>query len=287
MTQKNYLTKVSTHRVKKNKFNSMRKYILGGLGITLITFSLFSLGWKSPIEKKVRKRTPTEQSIYDHYVSDLYDSLHVEDSGLRMEVFERALTGFYNLKNAGKLSGTKSVISVADMDMLSSSKRLWIIDLDQKKVILNTWVAHGQHSGADKATQFSNVNDSYQSSIGFYVTGEIYTGKHGKSLRLDGMDAGFNDNARSRSIVVHGASYVGQGTINALGRLGRSQGCPAVAQELANTVIDTIEGKTVLFINSSAKQYTSRFLDEHVAADFAQLKVLTPLPPVTVTIPES
>lgn len=249
----------------------MRKYLLGGLGITLVTFSLFTLGWKSPIERKLRKRTLSEQMIYDRYVTDLYDSLHVEATGLSRMVFERALTGFYNLKNDGKLSGKKSIITIADMDLLSSSKRLWIIDLDQKKLLLNTWVAHGQHSGDDRATHFSNINDSFQSSIGFYITGEIYKGKHGKSLRLDGMDAGFNDNARKRSIVVHGASYVGQGTIDALGRLGRSQGCPAVAAELADQVIDTIEGKTVLFINSSSPEYTSRFLNENVASDLAQL----------------
>jgi hypothetical protein len=98
-------------------------------------------------------------------------------------------------------------------------------------------VAHGQRSGADKAVKFSNTNNSFQSSIGFYITGETYNGQHGRSLRLDGVDDGFNDNARKRAIVVHGADYVSQGTINALGRLGRSQGCPAVAPELANKAI--------------------------------------------------
>jgi hypothetical protein len=148
------------------------------------------------------------------------------------------------------------------MEQSSTAKRLWIIDLDKKELLLNTWVAHGNGSGSDKATRFSNVNDSFQSSLGFYVTGEVYSGKHGKSLRLDGMDAGYNDNARKRSIVVHGASYVSQGTINALGRLGRSQGCPAVAPE----------GRTVLFINGNDERYTSKFLDQHMAADLAVLK---------------
>jgi hypothetical protein len=156
------------------------------------------------------------------------------------------------------------------MDMNSTQKRLWIVDLDKKELLLNTWVAHGQRSGADKAVKFSNTNNSFQSSIGFYITGETYNGQHGRSLRLDGVDDGFNDNARKRAIVVHGADYVSQGTINALGRLGRSQGCPAVAPELANKVINTIEGKTVLFINSSTQDYTSKYLDEHLAATLAQ-----------------
>ncbi len=248
----------------------MRKYILGGAGVLLLTFSLFTLSWKSPIETSPIVRTASEDSLYNKYVTDLYDSVHLASSGLSRVVFEKAITGYFNLKMDGKVSNSKSVISIADMDQASSSKRLWIIDLDKKKLLMNTWVAHGQGSGSNLATHFSNVNDSFQSSLGFYVTGEIYSGKHGRSLKLDGMDNGYNDNARMRSIVVHGASYVGQGTINALGRLGRSQGCPAVAPELADQLINTISDKTVLFINGSDQHYASRFLDHHLAADLAR-----------------
>jgi hypothetical protein len=272
--KKDLPNKVSIHRVIKT--DSMRKYILSGAGALLLTFSLFTLGWKSPVETGIIVRTASEDSLYNKYVKDLYDTTHLEVAGLSQSVFEKAITGFYNLKMSGKLSNNKSIISIADMEQSSTAKRLWIIDLDKKKVLLNTWVAHGNGSGSDKATRFSNVNDSFQSSLGFYVTGEVYSGKHGKSLRLDGMDAGYNDNARRRSIVVHGASYVGQGTINALGRLGRSQGCPAVAAELADLVINTIEGKTVLFINGSDERYTSKFLDHHLAADLAILNAKAP-----------
>ncbi|MNQ89286.1 hypothetical protein D3C85_1045890 [compost metagenome] len=207
--------------------------------------------------------------MYNRHVSDIYRSAHLAESGLTPLVFEKAITGFYNLKKSGQVSADKSILTIADFDLNSTSKRLWIIDLDKKKLLLNTWVAHGQRSGSDKATRFSNLNDSFQSSIGFYLTAEVYRGQHGKSLRLDGMDEGFNSNARRRSIVVHGADYVSQGTINALGRLGRSQGCPAVAPELANTVINTIEGGTVLFINVTDQYYTSRYLNEHIAAVYA------------------
>ena len=111
-----------------------------------------------------------------------------------------------------------------------------------------------------------SLNNSYASSLGFYVTGEIYYGTHGKSLKLDGLDKGFNDNARKRDIVLHGASYVSKNTINALGRLGRSQGCPAVAPEVADKIINTIAHQTILFINKSDQFYNSKFLDENLAA---------------------
>jgi hypothetical protein len=216
-------------------------------------------------------------SLYNQYLDDIYLAANLGASGLDQLVFEKAVTGFYNLKNAGKLSSKKSIISIADMSQTSSTKRLWVIDLDKKELLLNTWVAHGKNTGDDKASRFSNVNSSNQSSLGFYITGEIYNGKHGRSLRLDGMDNGYNDNARRRAIVVHGADYVSQGTINALGRLGRSLGCPAVAPELSDKLINTIEGKTVLFINGADQHYTSKYLDNHLAAAFAFNGIDTPV----------
>jgi hypothetical protein len=257
----------------------MRKYILSAAGIFLITLSLFIISWRpSVLRNKSSKgetaaitRSISEDSLYNAYVLDLYTAANLKQSGLNPIVFEKAVTGFYNLKNSGKLSSSKSILSIADMDQPSSSKRLWVIDLDKKEVILNTWVAHGRNTGDNQATRFSNVNSSNQSSLGFYVTAEVYNGKHGRSLKLDGMDAGYNSNARARAIVVHGAPYVSQGTINALGRLGRSEGCPAVAPEFADKLISAIEGKTVLFINGTDQSYTSRYLDTHVAAGFASI----------------
>jgi hypothetical protein len=145
---------------------------------------------------------------------------------------------------------------------------MWIVDLINKELILNTWVAHGNGSGDDMANYFSNQNDSHASSLGFYVADDVYHGKHGRSLRLNGMDAGFNDNARSRSIVLHAAPYVSQSTITQLGRLGRSEGCPAVSPKVAGKVINTIKGKTVLFINGNDSNYTSRYLDDEIAANY-------------------
>lgn len=247
----------------------MRKYILGITGLLSIAFCLTISSFKSTNKSEKSKQVIiTTDSIYMKYINTLYSAVHLKEAGLSLPVFEKAITGFYNLKKSGQLS-SKSILTIADFDQPSKKKRLYIIDLDKKEILLNTWVAHGQNSGNDDAINFSNKNDSFTSSLGFYVTGEIYSGIHGRSLKLDGMDLGFNDNARSRSIVVHGAPYVSAGTINALGRLGRSQGCPAVAPEVADKVINTIGDKTVLFINKSVNNYSSKYLDETLAANFA------------------
>jgi hypothetical protein len=256
----------------------MRKYILGTAGLAAIALCLTFLSWKpanltwkpsKESHQEISKNLPfATDSIYIQYVNSVYAAAHLKEAGLSFPVFEKAVTGFYNLKKSGRISG-KSILTIADFDQLSTKKRLYIIDLAKKEILLNTWVAHGQRSGNDEATNFSNKNESNTSSLGFYVTGEVYSGVHGRSLKLDGMDEGYNNNARSRSIVVHGAPYVSTGTINALGRLGRSQGCPAVAPEVANLVINTIGDKTVLFINKSTEQYTSKYLDEALAASFA------------------
>lgn len=248
----------------------MRKYILGLSGTLAIVVALTISSWTST-EKTVNVTKPATvaelpEALYNSHIRDIYVTAQLANRGLSLTVFEKAVTGFYNLKNLGKVADDKSIITIADFDQNSTKKRLWIIDLDKKELLLNTWVAHGQNSGDDVASKFSNVNNSFQSSVGFYVTGEIYTGQHGQSLRLDGMDEGFNSNARQRAIVVHGADYVSQGTINALGRLGRSHGCPAVASSLASTVIKTINGKTVLFINSTKEAYSSKYLNQHQAA---------------------
>lgn len=246
----------------------MNKYILGLSELVAIAFFFTIIGWKSPTDDTKPKALVSVDSIYIKHVDGIYTAAHLKEAGLSQRTFEKALTGFYNLKKAGRLS-QKSILTIADFDQLSTKKRLYIIDLDKKEILLNTWVAHGQRSGSDEAVNFSNKNDSFTSSLGFYVTGEVYKGMHGKSLKLDGMDDGFNNNARMRSIVVHGAAYVSPGTINALGRLGRSQGCPAVAPELAEKVISTIGDKTVLFINKSQQAYSSKYLDHTLAANFA------------------
>jgi hypothetical protein len=250
----------------------VRKNLLG-LGVLGLVLFFFLAAARKPqtnfkIKKSITKAPLAVDSIYNDYINKLYAKLHLQEVGLALPVFEKAVTGFYNLKQSGRVSN-KPILSIADFDQVSTRKRLYIVDLNKKTLLLNTWVAHGQNSGGNEATKFSNVNESLSSSLGFYVTGEVYSGVHGKSLKLDGMDEGFNSNARSRAIVVHGAPYVGTGTIEALGRLGRSQGCPAVAPAIADKVIKTIEDKTVLFIYKSVDNYHSKYLNETLAASFA------------------
>lgn len=138
-------------------------------------------------------------------------------------------------------------LAVIDFSLPSSDKRLWIFDLQSKQLVLHDFVAHGNRSGDNFATRFSNINGSHQSSIGLFRTAESYQGKHGYSLRMDGLEPGFNDRARERAIVIHPADYVNPAWIKSQGRIGRSQGCPAVRPEIARTVIDKLKGGQFMF----------------------------------------
>lgn len=138
-------------------------------------------------------------------------------------------------------------LAIIDFSLPSSEQRLWIFDLSQRELLLNELVAHGQGSGQNVASRFSNVSGSHQSSIGLFRTSESYRGRHGYSLRMDGLEAGINDLARERAIVIHGADYVDPQWIDRQGRIGRSQGCPAVRQEVASIVVDTLKDGQFLF----------------------------------------
>ncbi len=137
-------------------------------------------------------------------------------------------------------------LAVIDYTLPSSRKRLWLFDLQQARLVHHEYVTHGQGSGELLARRFSNVEGSLQTSLGLYRTAETYFGANGYSLRLDGLDRGFNDAARSRAIVIHGAWYADPALIARQGRLGRSQGCPALRHEVAGQIIDTLkEGQWV------------------------------------------
>ncbi|WP_339888245.1 murein L,D-transpeptidase catalytic domain family protein [uncultured Flavobacterium sp.] len=163
-----------------------------------------------------------------------------------LESFEVAFEGYENLKSQNKLDN--SILTIIDFSLSSNQKRLWVIDMDSNEVLFHTLVAHGMNSGQEFATNFSNKSESYKSSLGFYLTAEIYTGKHGSSLKLDGIEKGINDNARERAIVIHGADYVSEAFARNNGRLGRSQGCPALPSDLTSKIISKIKNKSVLFI---------------------------------------
>lgn len=242
--------------------------------ILIFTIAIISISWKSDIRRKTKNATAktgkpfSAREHFAQYLEEIYNTAQLNETGLDLAVFQKAVTGYFNLKASNKVPQYSSVVTIVDLAKPSSTKRMWIVDVINKELILNTWVAHGNGSGDDLAQYFSNESDSHASSLGFYVTEGVYNGKHGRSLRLNGMDPGFNDNARSRSIVVHAAPYVSQGSINQLGRLGRSEGCPAVSPKVAKKVINTIKGGSVLFINGNDRSYSSRYLDTDVATNY-------------------
>jgi len=248
----------------------MRKHFWWIVCIVLL-FSVTLISWK-PVSKKASYTTlngpSSAKQVFAKYVDEIYQAAQLEQTGLGEDVFKKAITGFINLKIANKIPQSSNVITVVDFNKPSREKRMWIVDLVTKHLLINTWVAHGQGSGVDMANSFSNTDDSHQSSLGFFLADDVYFGKHGRSLHLDGLDEGFNDAARAREIVVHAADYVSESTINQTGRLGRSWGCPAVSPEVSNQVIDDIKGKTVFFINGTDSSYTSKYLDEDLSANY-------------------
>ena len=184
----------------------------------------------------------------------LYDSLKLNLSGLSQQAFTYGVKGYEYLKMQGKI-GNESILSIVDFSRPSSQKRLFVIDIKNFKVLFNTYVAHGRGSGTAMATQFSNIPDSYQSSLGFYTTSSTYNGKNGYSMHLEGMENGINDKAEERAIVMHGAAYVNENIIHNRGYIGRSWGCPAVPEKLSKPIIDKIKNGSCLFIFSENSKY--------------------------------
>jgi len=173
------------------------------------------------------------------------------------DVFILAMTGFEQLQRQGKLLNER-YLTVIDFRLPSTRERMWVLDIIERKVVFKTLVAHGVNSGELYATEFSDRPQSFQSSPGFYLASESYIGKHGLSLRLDGLEPGINGNARERAIVLHGADYVSQEFIRNNGRLGRSQGCPSVPLALSQPIIETIQGQSCFFILQPGQQYLQK-----------------------------
>jgi hypothetical protein len=180
----------------------------------------------------------------------------------QMECLTKGLEGYYALKQKGVIQ--KDILTVIDFSLSSTKKRLWVIDLATHKVIYHTFVSHGMNSGTEFANSFSNSQSSNKSSLGFYATAETYNGKHGLSLKLDGLEKGVNSNARTRGVVIHGADYANPTILNSQNYLGRSQGCPAIPESLKKDIINTIKGKSCLFIYHPTRAYniTSKLISQ-------------------------
>lgn len=184
----------------------------------------------------------------------LYDSLGLENYGLSKKAWQYALKGYQRLLAKGKIENT-DVITICDFSLSSRQKRMFVIDLKNCELLLNTYVAHGRKSGMEYAKLFSNKANSHQSSLGFYITRNQYYGENGLSLRLDGIEKGFNDKALRRNIVVHGSDYASDDFLNSNSFLGRSYGCPAVPESDIETIVSTIKEGSCFFIYYPAKKY--------------------------------
>lgn len=200
---------------------------------------------------------PLEEKINNLYRE--FETLNASVPSL--ESFQYAMRGYYDLEEKGKIKN--KMLTIVDFSLPSTKKRMWVLDMEKHLVLFNTVVAHGRGTGENFAKNFSNVTNSHKSSLGFYLTAETYFGKHGLSMRMDGLEKGINDNARSRYIVVHGADYATPGFAERIGRLGRSYGCPAVPTKFSKEIINTIKEKSCFFIYYPSEKYfeASRFLN--------------------------
>ena len=182
-------------------------------------------------------------------IKGVYKELGIENK-LNYSTFFKAIQGY------NKIDGKKEgYITIIDFSKPSNEERFFVIDLENKKVDFSTYVSHGKNTGLDTAVKFSNKMNSYQSSLGFYLTINTYEGSNGYSLRLKGLEPGINSNAMDRHIVVHGADYATKEFMEKYGFLGRSLGCPAIPEDISKEVIDYIKGGTVLYINGNDESY--------------------------------
>lgn len=176
---------------------------------------------------------------------------------ISLDALQNAVNVYQKLKLAGQLNN-QQYLTIADFSKPSSEKRLFIINMDKMELVFQSLVAHGRNSGKLMAEKFSNKMESYQSSLGFFITGNVYNGKHGMSLQLEGIEAGINDKAKQRAIVIHGAEYVNDQLIKKQGYIGRSLGCPAVPQNQVKKIIETIKGSSLFYIHASDKTYAQQ-----------------------------
>ncbi|CAK7073654.1 murein L,D-transpeptidase catalytic domain family protein [Kerstersia gyiorum] len=174
-------------------------------------------------------------------------ALSAQAPGLSSQALVLAVQALENARRASLLQAAPRSLAVIDFSLPSTQKRLWVFDLESKALLFEEWVAHGRKTGDNMAEHFSNVHESHMSSLGAFQAGVTYTGRNGYSLRLHGLEPGFNDQAYARAIVIHGAPYVSQDIIRAQGRLGRSWGCPAVRSAVARPLIDKLADNAFLF----------------------------------------
>jgi hypothetical protein len=243
------------------RFYNANPYLLKKLFLIssyFLLFALVNLSWAPKTEETLVASAsiinPSTYSTIEEKASLLYADLHLEEMGLSKDAFQYAYKGYDRLVDKHIVSNA-DYLTICDFSQSSNNKRLYVIDLATNEVVINTYVAHGRNSGSEFATKFSNKPSSLQSSLGFYVTEDTYSGEHGLSLKINGLEKGINDRALGRNIVIHGADYIGDAWLNYNDYMGRSYGCPAVPLAERDEIINTIKNGTCLFIYHPSMKY--------------------------------
>jgi len=227
----------------------MRTFLIAFVGV----FTLLSIPISSSAPGEIRINSSDEiisDFEYEQLIlTSIYTDCELKDK-LDFDVFKSAMEGYRTID-----APNKNLLSIIDYSKPSNEKRLFIIDVENRKLLYNTLVAHGKKSGYVNATKFSNKYGSHKSSLGFFRTGNSYYGKRGYSLQLEGLEKGINDNARRRGIVIHGANYVDERLANGNGVIGRSWGCPSVSKKLSKEIINLLRGGSLLYIYADDEVY--------------------------------
>lgn len=234
----------------------MTHKILTVLAIIIFSFAFTTANVDNKNINEIPATLPekSKELSIEEEIDQLYDVFSANNTTVpNQESFKNGMIGYYKLLDQGLVKN--EILTIIDFSLSSTKRRMWVLDMANQKVLINSVVSHGKNTGNEFATNFSNTLNSLQSSLGFYVTGETYMGGNGYSLFIDGMEEMYNSKARERYVVIHGAEYANEEVAKRTGRLGRSYGCPAVPTALTNEFIDTIKGQSVLYIHSADEDY--------------------------------
>jgi len=235
------------------------------ISVYCLLFALLSISWL-PLQKQ--NNLPADYSTVEILSPDssknkfiirdeiayLYHSLELREKGLSFRAFEYACKGYYRLLQK-KMIDEQAYLVICDFSQSSGNKRMYLVDMANCRMVVNTYVAHGRNSGGEYARRFSNRPKSLQSSLGFYITKNTYYGEHGLSLRMAGLEKGYNDRALQRRIVMHGADYIGEKWLQNSKAMGRSYGCPALPKKESEPIINMIKNGSCVFIYHPSSGY--------------------------------
>ena len=230
---------------------------------SLIIYFIFSLSLFAEINFSNDFKLSIKKKFSDMDIKLMYTELCLNDK-VSFSCFNNAMHGLEKIEDLEIFDNSNNnLLVMVDYTKPSTEERLFIIDLRKKQLLISSLVTHGRGTGDLYATKFSNKNNSYSTSSGFYLTGNIYNGKHGESLELYGLEKGKNDNAKKRTIVMHSAYYANKAFAEKYGRLGRSKGCLVLPTDLNAKIIKLISCGVVLYVHTN--------FDENKEYDFSKL----------------